>query len=349
MKHAMPCNIQTLPILIGAPLTSPYMCQSLKPSTKYDPSLPIFSWPIGISYSLCHLTFPTSVNGQNSRYSIDQQIPKKKEMKIFNWVHRKFQQKDGNKKDIEFKISNEIIGHDTQVLLQDASFAHMLDIWKGGSILTIGTFGFDPLKNVQSDIDIEQEEISLEEEEEYYSVGNDIQECNETTVADEGNEELYPLIYANIGVHEVINEEAPKENLTLLAIDSNKMMKKERITLADLFSADSDHHHKADSPEKSIEPEIFTKKSNSSPQLKNGLSFTKKLIRRVKDEQRPIQKLQKLMTKVLKRKVHPDIETKIGKNNSQVKAASMLGLSCVKHFRVESSVSLLQTDQDITV
>jgi len=51
------------------------------------------------------------------------------------------------------------------------------------------------------------------------------------------------------------------------------------------------------------------------------------------------------MTKVLKRKVHPDIETKLGKNNSQVKAGSMLGLSCVKHVRVESSVSLLLTDQ----
>ncbi|MCD7457064.1 hypothetical protein HAX54_034047 [Datura stramonium] len=57
---------------------------------------------------------------------------------------------------------------------------------------------------------------------------------------------------------------------------------------------------------------------------------------------------QKLMKKVLKRKVHPDIETKFGKNSSQVKAASMLGLSCVKHVRVESSVSLLLTDQDVT-
>lgn len=53
-----------------------------------------------------------------------------------------------------------------------------------------------------------------------------------------------------------------------------------------------------------------------------------------------------MMTKVLKRKVHPDIETKLAKNSTtQVKAANMLGLSCVKHIRVESSVSLLLTDQ----
>ncbi|XP_055808094.1 protein TILLER ANGLE CONTROL 1-like [Solanum dulcamara] len=274
-------------------------------------------------------------------------------MKIFNWVHRKFHQKDG-KKDIELKVSNEIIGHhDTQILLQDASFAHMLDIWNGG-MLTIGTFGFDPLmKNVQdqqSVIDIESLEEE-EEEEEYYSVENEIQEC-EIPFNDEGiNEELYPLIYANIGDEVIYNEDIIESNNNSSPHQSNtKMMKKERITLADLFSADSDyHHHKADhSTRKSTESEIFTKKSNSSPQVKNGLSFAKKLIPRVKDEPRPIQKLQKLMTKVLKRKVHPDIETKLAKNNSQVKAASMLGLSCVKHVRVESSVSLLLTDQDVT-
>lgn len=269
-------------------------------------------------------------------------------MKIFNWVRRKFHQKDGKKDIDELMISNELIGHDTQILLQDASFAHMLDIWNGG-ILTIGTFGFDPLKNVQdqqSGIDIESLE---EEEEEYYSVENEIQEC-EIPFTDEANEELYPLIYANIGDHEVIKEVIIESNNNSSAESNiNKMKKKERTTLADLFSADSDHHPKADrTAGKSTEPEISTKKPNSSPQVKNGLSFAKKLIPRAKDEPRPIQKLQKLMTKVLKRKVHPDIETKLGKNSSQVKAASMLGLSCVKHIRVESSVSLLLTDQDAT-
>ncbi|KAH0722171.1 hypothetical protein KY285_004792 [Solanum tuberosum] len=222
-------------------------------------------------------------------------------MKIFNWVHRKFHQKDGRKDIDELKISNEIIGHhDTQILLQDASFAHMLDIWNGG-ILTIGTFGFDPLmKNVQdqqSVIDIEslEEEEELEEEE-YYSVENEIQEYEIPFNDHEGiNEELYPLIYANIGDEMIYNEDIIESNNNSSTDQTNtKMMKKERITLADLFSADSDHHHrKADrrSANKITESDIFTKKSNSSPQVKNGLSFAKKLIPRVKDE--PIQKLQK--------------------------------------------------------
>lgn len=210
---------------------------------------------------------------------------------------------DGKKDIDELKISNEIIGHhDTQILLQDASFAHMLDIWNGG-LLTIGTFGFDPLmKNVQdqqSVIDIESledEEEILEEEEEYYSVENEIQECEIPFNDHEGiDEELYPLIYANIGDEMIYNEDNIESNNNSFTDQTNtKMMKKERITLADLFSADSDHHHNKANRRSVRESEIFTKKSNSSPQVKNGLSFAKKLIPRVKDEPRPIQKLQKV-------------------------------------------------------
>ncbi|CAN4087082.1 unnamed protein product [Withania somnifera] len=271
-------------------------------------------------------------------------------MKIFNWVHRRFHQKDGKKAIDEPKISNEAIGHDTQILLQDASFAHMLDIWNGG-ILTIGTFGFDPLKSVQDqETEIDIESLEEEEEEEYYPVENEIQEC-EIPFTGEGNEELYPLIHANNGDHELINEAIiESNNNSSTESNINKMMKKERITLADLFSVDSDHHPKADCPaSKNTETKIATKKLNSSPQVKNGLSFAKKFIPGVNDEPRPIQKLQKLMTKVLKRKVHPDIETKLGKNSGQVKAASMLGLSCVKHVRVRSSFSLLLTDQGMYI
>ncbi|XP_016476250.1 protein TILLER ANGLE CONTROL 1 [Nicotiana tabacum] len=274
-------------------------------------------------------------------------------MKILNWVHRKFYQKDGIvSRNVKKDEINEIIG-DAQVLLQDASIAHMLDSWKGG-ILTIGTFGFDPLKNVQdqSGIYIEEEEVEESLEEEYYSVEN-IGQCEVTvTNHQEENEEVYPLIYAN-GDDEVI--EATKENEILVfesknSLESNKMLKKERITLADLFSADSDHHNNLKPNPSKKEEEFYTKKPSS--QVKNGTSFAKLLIPRVKEDSRPIQKLQQLMTRVMKRKVHPDIESKIGKNNStttqQVKAAaSMLGLSCVKHVKVDS-VSLLQLDQDAT-
>lgn len=195
-----------------------------------------------------------------------------------------------NVKKDELRISNEFIG-DAQVLLQDASIAHMLDSWRGG-ILTIGTFGFDPLKNVQdqSVIDIEEEEVEESLEDEYYSVES-IGQCQITVTKE--NEEVYPLIYASGG--EVI--EYPKQN-EILAIElnnsseSNKMLKKERITLADLFSADSDHHNNLKPNPSKKEEEFYTKKPSS--QVKNGTSFAKLLIPRVKEDSLPIQNLQQV-------------------------------------------------------
>ncbi|MCD7457063.1 hypothetical protein HAX54_034046 [Datura stramonium] len=169
----------------------------------------------------------------------------------FNWVHVLYQKDE--KKDIELKISNEIPVNKIQISSSRClvcTYVRYLE-WRN---ISIGTFGFDPLKNVQdqqSGMDIESLDDD-DEEEEYYSVENDIQECEIT----EGNEELYPLIYANIGDEVIYNETINESNNN----SSETNMKKERITLADLFSADSDHHYKADRPGKNTEPEIFTKK-----------------------------------------------------------------------------------------
>ncbi|KAJ8573077.1 hypothetical protein K7X08_009588 [Anisodus acutangulus] len=244
-------------------------------------------------------------------------------MKIFSWVQRKLNQKDGlfdrNVKKDEEKISNANIGG-TQILLQDASMAHMLDSWKGG-ILTIGTFGFDPL--------IKDQNSGLEEE---YD-----QEC-EITVSD--HEDQNPLMYAN--GHEQ-SHVTPKANV-IMGIDggntlarrstddvSNKSSKKERITLADLFSADK---KKVQLPDLHV-----TNKKASKAQVKSGISFAKKLTTIVREDSRPILKLQQLMTRALKRKVHPDMENKNHKNSRVIEAAAtVLDLSPV----ISESISLLK-------
>ncbi|KAK4379164.1 hypothetical protein RND71_001026 [Anisodus tanguticus] len=201
---------------------------------------------------------------------------------------------DRNVKKDEAKISNANIGR-TQILLQDASMAHMLDSWKGG-ILTIGTFGFDPLIKDQSsglDDDIEDE---------------DDQEC-EITVSD--HEDQNPLISTD----DV----------------SDKSSKKERITLADLFSADK---KKVQLPDMHV-----TNKKASKAQVKSGISFAKKLTPRVQEDSRPILKLQQLMTRALKRKVHPDMENTNHKNSRVIEAAAtVLDLSPV----TSESISLLK-------
>ncbi|XP_060218346.1 protein TILLER ANGLE CONTROL 1 [Lycium barbarum] len=257
-------------------------------------------------------------------------------MKIFSWVQRKLNQKDGlfdrNVKKDEVKINNANIG-DTQLLLQDASMAHLLDSWKGG-ILTIGTLGFDQLIKDQS-CDLDDDFID--------------EEC-EITINDheEDQEELNPLMYAN--GHEQ-SHEAPKANV-IMGIDGNTLArrltddddesnngsKKERITLADLFSADFSDKKKVHLPDLNV-----TNKKTSKPQVKLGVSFAKKFIPRVREDSRPILKLQQLMTRALKRKVHPDMESKNHKNSRVIgaAAANMLELSHV----TSESISLLEIQE----
>ncbi|XP_009777784.1 protein TILLER ANGLE CONTROL 1-like [Nicotiana sylvestris] len=249
-------------------------------------------------------------------------------MKIFSWVHRKYNQKDGlldrNVKKNEVIISNEIIG-DTQLLLQDASMAHMLDGWKGG-ILTIGTFGFGPLKDQCDQLDIEVED----------------EECEITVSDDEKDEQLIinPLMYAN--GHEQSHHEALKANKSEEEGRKKHQIKKERITLADLFSADFDKENIPGANNinlgDKLQPDLFmTKNKASNFQVKNGLSFAKKLIPQVReDSYHPILKLQQLMTRVLKRKVHPDMESKNHKTSRVIAAATML-----------ESISLLKIQETI--
>ncbi|CAN4111400.1 unnamed protein product [Withania somnifera] len=260
-------------------------------------------------------------------------------MKIFSWVHHKLNQKDGlfggNVKKDEVIISkNENIG-DKQLLLQDDSMAHMLGgCWKGG-ILTIGTFGFSPLLTDQLTSGLNDD---IEDHE----------ECEIIEVSD--HEEENPSMNAN-NVHELISHhEAPMANeITGGNVpvarrtdddESNKGSKKERITLADLFSADqlSDEEN-AQLPD-SCDVTNVNKKTSKLPQVKNGVSFAKKIIPRVREDSRRILKLHKLMTKALKKKVHPDMESK--NNNSRVLAAPAATSTMLKRTVTSESISLLE-------
>ncbi|MCE0481888.1 hypothetical protein HAX54_040068 [Datura stramonium] len=229
-------------------------------------------------------------------------------MKIFSWVHRKLNQKDGlinrNVKKNEVIISNE----NTQVPLQDDSMAHLLGGWKGG-ILTIGTFGFDPLITDQL---ISGLNDNVEDE-----------KC-EITVSTDDHEEL---IYANNEHHElIISHDAEAPPIARRSDDDESNKQKERITLADLFSADFSDEEKIPLPDLCV---TNNKKPSKLPQVKNGVSFTKKIIPRVREDFRLILKLQQLMTRALRRKVHPDTESKNHKNSGVIAAATMLDRSSI--------------------
>ncbi|KAG5626499.1 hypothetical protein H5410_011717 [Solanum commersonii] len=215
-------------------------------------------------------------------------------MKFFSWVHRKLNQKDGlfcgNVKTDEVIISNDEYS--------------VLGGWKEG-ILTIGTFGFDPIKDQLSTVLNDEYEVS-----EIIAV-SDPEEHNALMSANINGPEESPIM------SNVITNNNP---LAAAAAESNRDIKKERITLADLFSADlSDDKEKVQLPDLYDDVTNINKKSSKLPQVKNGVSFAKKIIPRVKQDSR---RIQKLMTRALKRKIHPHMEGKNQKNSQAIAAAA---------------------------
>ncbi|XP_018814820.1 uncharacterized protein LOC108986603 [Juglans regia] len=271
-------------------------------------------------------------------------------MKIFNWVHQRFHHsvlKDeiaGNLKTTEL-TTNET---DKQALLKQVSHNvdHVLDNGWSDDILTIGTLGFDYPKafNKRKEYLILQSEVEdvgsteeEEEEEEEYSIDDFTGDDDSENVE---HEELNPLMFETFGHNfEDFELNQDHDNIVrpegVMAVDGTvpltpflgsselstdklekekgeKLKKKgERITLADLFLADAHVEGKFD-PKK-------VPNSGEKPVLrtKNGLSFAKKFIPRVKEDSRPIQTLQRLMKKMLKRKIHPEFDVKMQKLDGQ--------------------------------
>ncbi|CAL0318031.1 unnamed protein product [Lupinus luteus] len=256
-------------------------------------------------------------------------------MKIFSWMHKRFHhntEKDGfaaNMKKTEPTTNN---------------VDSFIGCWEDG-ILTIGTLGFVPLKsNHKNDYFALENELGEQDEckEQHIQANDD----DENSYNNTEMEELNPLIHntfehnfddvavsanhdANIEemvntsneimlASPVISHEIMESNESDAEADEKK--KGERITLADLFLADSDVKMKLDPAN------VLLKSSEkSSFRAKHGLSFAKKFIPRVKDNPRPMKDIKKLMKKMLKRKIHPDLEVKNHKPESQeVTAAAII-------------------------
>ncbi|KAM7511874.1 hypothetical protein LguiB_010749 [Lonicera macranthoides] len=241
-----------------------------------------------------------------------------------------------------------------QALLEHVTF---------GGVLAIGTFGFGPVTDFNEPKGYYEPE---EEEDEYedYNEENlvDYEHWNnadggEDKDKDEG--ELNPLVskaFINASLEAIDSNCAENnENISFFPrhnelglepaskSECDKKKKGERITLADLFSADSENVTIKKEDESNVKQEYSLKKSG--PSAKDRLSFAKKLIPRVKEDSSPILKLQQLMTRMMKRKIHPDIEGKIiQKNYKEIQIMSNL---LMPDFNTDGpaneSLSLLQT------
>ncbi|KAL3517323.1 hypothetical protein ACH5RR_024225 [Cinchona calisaya] len=301
-------------------------------------------------------------------------------MKIFNWMHRRFIPKDGLgqnyvKKDEEILIKSNYDHADTA-----AQMLGQFHGWDGAGagILSIGTFGLQDAFGINDHQHTKLEylefmagddELVTESEDDEYS---DDQSHDDDDESEDDNsfggeqdyeQEWNPLLYDKSGAPwptdaainglqvEYFSDEHDNNNYNISISISNNINKKERITLADLFSADDDHDHGFGTNKKPNnycktrpQSKCFKKPTPHHAMDKNGtLLFPKKLIPRVKEDSRPIQKFHGLMKRMLKRKVHPDaVEGKI-----KPCAAANVIPSADDHFGINESVSLLQS-QDAT-
>ncbi|XP_019455256.1 PREDICTED: uncharacterized protein LOC109356383 isoform X2 [Lupinus angustifolius] len=242
-------------------------------------------------------------------------------MKIFNWVHKRFYHntiKDGfasNMKKTEPTTNNA----DSQALLKHVPLTDLFGGWEDG-ILTIGTFGYGHLKSINHN----NEYFALETEQGERK-GEDDGNCYNNAEMEEVNPLMQNIFENNFddvvvsANHDAINanKEGMVSTFTEIIVlsspvisnevkesndaESDENNKGERITLADLFFADSEVKMK-------LYPSKFFLESSEKPSLKakHGLSFAKNLI----PNQRPMKDIKKLMKKMLKRKIHPDLDIK---------------------------------------
>ena len=203
---------------------------------------------------------------------------------------------------------------DSQALLKQVALTESLGGWEDG-ILTIGTLGYDPLKSINPHKEYFALEIEVEQEDgEGENIMVDDHEEEQKGYNAE-HEELNPLIYNSFehNFENVVSENNHDDGdvvgslnneivvappvISYEVVEANdveadeKKKKGERITLADLFLADTDVKIKLDPYAK-----VCHLASSEKPNLKakHGLSFAKKLIPRVKDNPHPMKDIKKV-------------------------------------------------------
>ncbi|KAL7607169.1 hypothetical protein Lser_V15G15685 [Lactuca serriola] len=226
-------------------------------------------------------------------------------MKIFSWVHRRFHKKSVADEDAK-KVENDKVS-----LLENEALAGVCDGWKEG-ILAIGTLGIDLSKTFQvKDVAYTDNQLLL--------FGHDDDE------EDQEGEMEWPLVLkaCKHGFHHVQKQDPSpcdkvakpnngKEevdakdptNLNTECTEKKIMNCGERTTLADLLWGDSEKNLLK---EKLCDPfNVPYHVSTCTESIKSTLISKKKKIEK-DDSTHPIKKTKRLMRKMLKKKIYPDI------------------------------------------
>ncbi|KZV21916.1 hypothetical protein F511_05606 [Dorcoceras hygrometricum] len=213
-------------------------------------------------------------------------------------------------------------GAANQFLADNNAFGDSLfGCWKGG-ILTIGTFGYDPLMKDSAEVDEQDDDHDIESHlNDHDPESEALESAIDGTVTDsedeEEEEEANPLVYA-VYAHDYeallqqydpaadymkMNGNKDFDHVMMVMEENDKDvdvdMKKERITLADLFSADhldtvDDELQKKQSKKKL--QELMNEKASSKKHGHGRLAFAKKLVLAGESKDaRPIHKLHRVI------------------------------------------------------
>nr|QIG55756.1 Tiller Angle Control 1 [Chrysanthemum x morifolium] len=240
-------------------------------------------------------------------------------MKIFNWVHRRFNHKYEAGQDV---TKGEQTGNrkDKLALLETDALDSMFEGWSEG-ILAIGTFGFDPalLKDLESEDDVYWCDNSSKE----LCVGDNVDEDEEG--CQEGEMELPLVLKAckhgffhdqdkDVIIPDVTSKLNDHEDYGVEETDQVKNARRagERITLADLFWADSEKNllknkNLADSEKKNASKADDSNAKHHLNEDRVALISKKKTTK--EDAARHIKKINRMVRKMLKKKIHPDFDT----------------------------------------
>ncbi|KAK9758103.1 hypothetical protein RND81_01G207200 [Saponaria officinalis] len=262
-------------------------------------------------------------------------------MKVFNWVTRRLlnvssciavlpDEAKENTHNVSYKHDVE----ETQALLEHG--AHMvmdidvLEDWKDG-LLAIGTLAIGPLETTTFKfIDkFDNNTIDLQEQQHYHNLTYNNSYNN-------NNMEENPLMNVEMFSHELDNDNDNDNVVENNEIIDNQVTKdecqiiKKRVTLADLFLEDSNHSlvkKLGDKPGDNEDDVKIVLKTRQNPSIvttkpcvkmikptsrtKQGLSTAKKFL---KEDVRPLKKINQLMKRMMKKKIHPDFDGKMHAN-----------------------------------
>ncbi|KAG9452605.1 hypothetical protein H6P81_005509 [Aristolochia fimbriata] len=254
-------------------------------------------------------------------------------MKIFDWVHRKFHTNVdycmvSRKKEYAWVEEGEEVvktkreaevEKETEALLRDhVTLIKAFNGWPEG-IFAIGTFGaIDPLDLYQDEYSDDGDQDRLPVDETNKEGGDQV--ADEETIGDHkdttvaaGNEQVaVPMKPATAAATEIVIETEEPEYFYVTSTEEEEEKKKkkgERTTLADLFSAEAKHLPPAPQPDSGKLAAVAGERA--ACRKRHVGSLAKKLLPWKGEDSRPTAKIHRLLTKMMKRKIHPELNNNV--------------------------------------